>query len=101
MRRYIVGLLLALFLLSGCARGAKVLVQTETCRIMRDGARITVCCTESGNEYNFTARRVVRENGEKRDVKTLVDNDELRVVSFGGVLCVEDCAAGEVYVVHP
>ena len=42
-----------------------------------------------------------RENGEKRDVKTLIDNDELRVVSFGGVLCVEDCAAGEVYVVHP
>lgn len=101
MKRYIVGVLLALILLSGCAHGAKVLVQTETCKITQDGGKISVCCMESGNEYNFTARRVLRESGEKHDVKTLVDNDELRVISFGGVLCVEDRAAGEVYAVHP
>lgn len=100
MRRYIVGLLLALILLSGCGRDAKVLAQTETCTITQEGTTITVCCMETGAEYTFTSHSVRRVRGVPRPFKTLVDAEELFVQSCDGVLYVEDRAAGITYIIE-
>lgn len=97
MKRIFAGLLLALLILSGCARGAVLLVDTPTCTIAQEGDKIAVCCAQTGEAHTITRRRV---RGTAPPLRTLVDSGAFLVQSQSGVLFVEDRTAGVTYVIR-
>ena len=97
MKRILAGLLLALLILSGCARGAVTLIDTPSCTIAQDGDTISVCSAQTGEAHTITRRRVC---GTAPILRTLVDSGAFLVQSRGGVLIVEDRAAGVTYVIR-
>ena len=97
MKRILAGLLLALLILSGCARGALTLIDTPSCTIAQDGDTISVCSAQTGEAHTITRRRV---RGTAPILRTLVDSGAFLVQSRGGVLIVEDRAAGVTYVIR-
>lgn len=99
MKRIIVVLLLAFLLLSGCAKGQAVLIDTPTCTITREGATIALYSAEAGEAYSFITRRVRVEKGKQLPVRVLVDSGAFYVCSGGGVLWITDRATGREYII--
>ncbi len=99
MKRIIAVLLLALLLLSGCTKRQIVLIDTETCRITREGDTIALYSAEANEAYTITTRRVRVEKGKQLPVRVLVDSGAFYVCSGSGVLWIVDRATGREYIV--
>ena len=97
MKRYFAGLFLALLLLSGCTQKVETLVDTPTCTITREAGKIALCGEDES--YLFTKHRVRADPGTPLPLRTLIDSDEFLVRTHGGILIVDDRAAGKVYVI--
>ena len=86
------------------AEEAVVLFDTDTCKIVLDGAQTTVKDKTSGNTYSYTtsktysATQPTLEQLQARCIaRTSASTDSMEIQIAGGLIIVHDLAGGQVY----
>lgn len=86
------------------AEEAVVLFDTDTCKIVLDGAQTTVEDKSTGEQYTFTTSRTYSttpptlEQLQSRCIaRTSASTDSMEIQIAGGLIIVHDLAGGQVY----
>lgn len=84
------------FTLTGCMAKTKVMHDTDTLRIERQGVTYTIYDLAGDDSYTFTLRHVRRDSTEGVEIRTPVDTATIKVQTVGALIVVTDKTAGEV-----
>ncbi len=87
---------MVVLLLAGCGNEPKILYQSSSVEIVREGNRMAVYDLLTGNEYNYTAKRVKRSEGVLEPC-TLVDTDTIKIEIIPSGLRVYDKQANKIF----
>lgn len=89
-------LILALILaLAGCASTHKVLHDTDTLRVERDGRSLVVYDLAGDATYTLATKRV-RKTEAPQEPRSLVDTDTITITAQPGLTVITDKTAGTV-----
>ena len=90
------------------AEKAVVLFDTDTCKIVLDGAQTTVEDKTTGTEYSFTTSRKLTtqqptlEQMQARCIaRTSANTDTVKIELAGALIVVTDKTTGQVYYIDP
>ena len=90
------------------AEEAVVLFDTDTCKIVLDGAQTTVEDKTTGAQYEFTTTRKLTtkqptlEQLQSRCIaRTSVNTDSVKIELAGALIVVTDKTTGQVYYIDP
>lgn len=90
------------------AEEAVVLFDTDTCKIVLDGAQTTVEDTTTGAQYEFTTTRKLTtkqptlEQMQARCIaRTSADTDTMKIELAGALIVVHDLAGNQTYYIDP
>ena len=75
--------------LSGCAT-AKTIYADDAVQITREGQRIAITDTLTGNEYSLTLRRAKRSQGAILHIVEVMERDSLHIQAVGPLLIVTE-----------
>ena len=90
------------------AEEAVVLFDTDTCKIVLEGAETTVTDKETGTEYSYTTTRKLTtkqptlEQLQSRCIaRTSADTDTMKIELAGALIVVHDLAGNQTYYIDP
>ena len=89
------------------AEEAVVLFDTDTCRIVLDGAQTTVEDKATGTQYEFTTSRkfstqppTLEQLQARCIARTSTSTDTLKIEIAGGIIIVHDLAGNQTYYIN-
>ena len=90
------------------AEEAVVLFDTDTCKIVLDGAQTTVEDKTTGSTYSYTTKKRYSETPPTLEqlqtrciARTSVDTDTMKIELAGALIVVHDLAGNQTYYIAP
>lgn len=90
------------------AEEAVVLFDTDTCKIVLDGAQTTVEDKTTGSTYSYTTKKTYSETPPTLEqlqarciARTSVNTDSVKIELAGALIVVTDKTTGQVYYIDP
>lgn len=99
----IMAVIMAVFFLIGCTQRVEIpaeaftVYETNSLKIVRQGAKTDVYDLAGNAHYGFTKKKVRKDPDAPkiREAKTGADTDTIKIQIFGGWILVEDKTAGK------
>ena len=96
----LLALCMAIMALAGCAATHRVLHDTDTLRVERDGKYLMVYDLAAGDTYTLATKRILRSEAAAAGTKVLADTDTITITAEPNVTTITDKTAGTIVTIE-